>query len=75
MLTLSSRRDIPFAVTLSCLVVGATVALAQLVKVPTADKSGAKDNPLLKRYEGSVIVSYQQQGFGELTLRFVVLAV
>jgi OmpA-OmpF porin, OOP family len=36
--------------------------------IPTADKKGSKDNPLLKRYEGSFIVVYEQQSFGEFTL-------
>ncbi len=36
--------------------------------IPTADKKGSKDNPLLKRYEGSFIVAYEQQSFGEFTL-------
>jgi OOP family OmpA-OmpF porin len=42
-----------------------TVALAQVATVPTADKKGAKDSPLLKRYEGSFIVSYEHKNFAE----------
>ena len=47
-----------------------TVVLAQLpvATIPTADRKGSKDNPLLKRYEGSFIVAYERKGFGELTL-------
>jgi hypothetical protein len=31
--------------------------------IPTKDINGAKDNPLLKRYEGSFIVSYERVAF------------
>jgi outer membrane protein OmpA-like peptidoglycan-associated protein len=31
--------------------------------IPTKDIAGAKDNPLIKRYEGSFIVSYEQLAF------------
>jgi OmpA-OmpF porin, OOP family len=36
--------------------------------IPTGDKEGSKDNPLLQRYEGSFIVAYEHQNFGEFTL-------
>jgi outer membrane protein OmpA-like peptidoglycan-associated protein len=36
--------------------------------IPTADKAGSKDNPLLKRYEGSFIVAYEHKGFDKFTL-------
>lgn len=36
--------------------------------IPTADKKGAKDNPLVKRYEGSFIVAYEHKSFDEFTL-------
>ena len=47
-----------------------TVVLAQLpvATIPTADRKGSKDNPLLKRYEGSFIVAYERKSFGEFTL-------
>lgn len=47
-----------------------TAALAQLpvAKAPTADAKGTRDNPLLKRYEGSYIVAYERKSFGEFTL-------
>ena len=47
-----------------------TVAFAQLpvASIPTADRKGSKDSPLLKRYEGSFIVAYERKSFGELTL-------
>ena len=65
---LSIRSRLRVTAVLSGLVLGPAVTLAQPVKPPTADKAGSKDNPLLQRYEGSVIVSYQHQGFGELSL-------
>src|SRR5687767_2157398 len=47
-----------------------TTGIAQLpvAKIPTADRKGSKDSPLLKRYEGSFIVVHERKGFGELTL-------
>jgi OOP family OmpA-OmpF porin len=36
--------------------------------IPTADKKGSKDSPLLKRYEGSFIVAYERKSFAEFTL-------
>lgn len=36
--------------------------------IPTVDRKGSKDHPLLQRYEGSVIVGYEQQSYSELTL-------
>ena len=52
------------------LAVCTTVVAAQLpvASIPTADRKGAKDNPLLKRYEGSFIVAYERKSFAELTL-------
>ena len=41
--------------------------------VPTKDLEGAKDNPLLKRYEGSYIVSADQQAFDEFVLPLAAL--
>ena len=46
---------------------GASIARAEAT-VPTADRKGSKDNPLLKRYEGSWIVVFEEQAFGELAL-------
>ena len=45
----------------------ASMALADAT-IPTADKTGSKDNPLLKRYEGSRIVAYEHKSFAEFTL-------
>jgi outer membrane protein OmpA-like peptidoglycan-associated protein len=36
--------------------------------IPTTDRKGSRDNPLLKRYEGSFIVAYEHKGFAEFTL-------
>jgi OmpA-OmpF porin, OOP family len=58
------------ACTVTAIVVGPAVAFAfaAMKTPPTADIAGAKDSSLLKRYAGAVIVSYQQQAFGELAL-------
>lgn len=47
---------------------GAADALAIKATPPTADRKGAKDSPLLKRYEGAFIVSHEQKRFAEYTL-------
>src|SRR5688500_3674909 len=39
-----------------------------VASIPKADRKGSKDNPVLKRYEGSFIVAYEHKSFGELTL-------
>jgi OOP family OmpA-OmpF porin len=36
--------------------------------IPKADKTGSRDSPLLKRYEGSYIVAYEKKAFAEFTL-------
>ena len=41
---------------------GATTARADAV-IPTKDIAGARDNALLKRYDGSFIVSYERLAF------------
>ena len=47
----------------------ASFALGQLAaKIPTADRKGAQDSPLLKRYEGSLIVAYEKKAFEEFNL-------
>ena len=55
-----------------CVLVVAFVAtvFSQLpvATIPTADRKGSKDSPVLKRYEGSFIVAYEHKSFGELTL-------
>lgn len=56
---------LPFAALALCLL--ATGASADAT-VPTGDLEGARDNPLLKRYEGAYIVSFDQRAFDELTL-------
>jgi OmpA-OmpF porin, OOP family len=44
------------------------LAALERVTIPTADKKGSKDSPLLKRYEGSFIVAYEHKSFAEFTL-------
>lgn len=51
----------------TALLVPSPAALAD-ASIPTSDRKGAADSPLLKRYEGSWIVAYESQSFGELTL-------
>ena len=45
-----------------------TASAAERATVPAADRKGTKDSPLLKRYEGSFIVAYDQKAFGQFTL-------
>jgi OmpA-OmpF porin, OOP family len=45
------------------IVLGAHTTVFANATIPTKDIAGAKDNPLLKRYEGSYIVSYERQAF------------
>ena len=42
---------------------GAHAAVLANATIPTKDIAGAKDDPLLKRYDGSFIVSYERQSF------------
>jgi outer membrane protein OmpA-like peptidoglycan-associated protein len=45
------------------LVLGIHSAVLANATIPTKDIAGAKDNPLIQRYEGSFIVSYERQSF------------
>jgi OmpA-OmpF porin, OOP family len=45
------------------LVLGAHSAVLANATIPTKDIAGAKDNPLIKRYDGSFIVSYERESF------------
>lgn len=45
-----------------------TVFVFANATIPTADKKGSKDNPLMKRYEGSFIVAYEHKSYDELSL-------
>jgi len=47
----------------SLLILSMDQAVSANATVPTKDIQGARDNPLLKRYEGSFIVSYEQVAF------------
>ena len=47
--------------------VSATLAFGDAT-IPTKDIAGAKDNPLLKRYEGSFIVSYDRVAFTDFNV-------
>ncbi|MCK9296066.1 MAG: OmpA family protein [Desulfobulbaceae bacterium] len=48
-------------------------ALADAV-LPTADKEGSRDDPRLKRYEGSFIISFEQRSFDAFQLPLARLA-
>ena len=50
------------------IVTGALTALLADATIPTMDRKGSKDSPLLKRYEGSFIVAYEHKSFGGFTL-------
>ena len=43
-------------------------AIAQATPAPTQDIANARDNPLLRRYDGSFIVDYAQRAFEEFEL-------
>ena len=43
---------------------------AAAVAIPTADRKGSRDNPLLKRYEGSLIVAYEHKKFDDSHSRY-----
>ena len=49
------------------LVLGAGLAHADAT-IPTQDEDGSRDHPLLKRYEGSLIVNYETKAYDELTV-------
>lgn len=48
---------------LALLALGTHSAALANATIPTKDIAGAKDNPLLKRYDGSFIVSYEHKAF------------
>ena len=52
----------------AALIVAASSSFAAAAAIPTADKKGSKDNPLLKRYEGSVIIVSEYKKFAEFTM-------
>jgi OmpA-OmpF porin, OOP family len=53
---------------ITVMVVGFNAFAVEKTTVPTADRKGAKDSPLLKRYDGSFIVSYDQKAFAQFAL-------
>jgi hypothetical protein len=54
---------LPYAVLMLLAIVSNVFADAT---IPTEDKPGSKDNPLLKRYDGSFIVGYEHKAFGRI---------
>jgi hypothetical protein len=51
---------------------GATAARADAV-IPTKDIAGARDNALLKRYDGSFIVSHERLAFTDFKVPLIPL--
>jgi OmpA-OmpF porin, OOP family len=54
-----------------CMVLMSFIATSTVLAdatIPTVDKAGSKDSPLLKRYEGSFIVAYENKGYDKFTL-------
>jgi outer membrane protein OmpA-like peptidoglycan-associated protein len=49
------------------IVLGALSHLRADATIPAADKAGAKDNPIMKRYQGSFIVGYEYKAFDEFS--------
>lgn len=49
------------------MMLGAGVAYADAT-IPMQDEDGSRDHPLLKRYEGSLIVNYETKAYDELTV-------
>ena len=43
-------------------------AFAAATKVPIADVSESKDHPLLKRYDGFIIIAHQYKSYDEYTI-------
>jgi OOP family OmpA-OmpF porin len=56
-------------ITFISLITLSTAVLSKVVvpELPTSDIDGSEDHPLLKRYEGSYIVAFQQKSYDEFT--------
>ena len=50
------------------IVFASTAFAVERATAPTADRQGTQDSPLLKRYEGSFIVAFDQKAYAEFTL-------
>ncbi|KKC38810.1 flagellar motor protein MotB [Devosia epidermidihirudinis] len=61
-------RSIGMAVVFLSIVFGSAVPTFADATVPTSDIEGAADNPLVKRYDGSFIVSYEQSAYTDFTV-------
>jgi outer membrane protein OmpA-like peptidoglycan-associated protein len=53
---------------LRALVLAAATAVFAQATLPTADRKGSTDHPLLKRYEGSFVVASEQKAFAAFAL-------
>jgi OOP family OmpA-OmpF porin len=54
--------------TVIALATASTTFAIERATTPTADRKGTQDSPLLRRYEGSFIVAYDQKAFAEFAL-------
>ncbi|WEK50236.1 MAG: OmpA family protein [Candidatus Kaistia colombiensis] len=62
-------RNILWAACSAAIVLSSSTALSHAdATLPKKDISGAEDNPLVKRYEGSFIVSYEKSAFTDFTV-------
>lgn len=57
----------------SLIVIASSLSASADATIPTKDIPGAKDSPLLKRYEGSFIVSYDKVAFTDFRVPLSVL--
>ncbi len=62
------KRLLSAAVALILLTAGGPIALAADKPDTNKDVAGSKDHPLLKRFEGSIILRYKQKNFDEFTI-------
>lgn len=61
-------RSIGMAVVVLSILAGSALPTFADATVPTSDIEGAADNPLVKRYDGSFIVSYEQSAYTDFAV-------
>lgn len=64
----SSRRLIVVCAVAAAMLAPQATSAQALVSLPNRDTAGAADNPLLRRYDGSFIVDFDQKAFDEFQL-------
>ena len=70
-----ARNFLHFIAAAIMIMVSAPLTALADATVPTKDIANAKDNPLLKRYDGSFIVSYERLGFTDFKVPLAKLEV